>query len=50
MQAKLVEWLGAGGGNSDWLDLVELALTTQWHEWEAGLSTTNVASPDAETN
>ena len=50
MQAKLVGWLGAGGGNSDWLDLVELALTTQWHEWEAGLSTTNVASPDVEVS
>ena len=50
MQAKLVSWLGAGGGNSDWLDLVELALTTQWHEWEAGLSTTNVASPDVEVS
>ena len=47
LQQRLVGWLGAEGGNSDWLDLVELALTTQWHEWEAGLSTTSLASPEA---
>jgi hypothetical protein len=42
LQSRFVAWLGAGGENNDWLDLVELALTSSWQEWETGLSTTGV--------
>jgi hypothetical protein len=45
LQARLVSWLGGEGGNSDWFDLVELALTSSWQELESGLSTTSIAPP-----
>jgi hypothetical protein len=45
-----VSWLGGEGGNSDWFDLVELALTSSWQELESGLSTTSIAPPAVTVN
>ena len=47
-QARMTSMLrtgGADGSGSDWMDLLELAVTTDWKEWESGLSTASVAAP-----
>lgn len=48
LQSSLVKWIGGDGSNSDWLDLLELAMTTEWKDWEHSLSTTSVAAPPFE--